>query len=178
MDGSFARNGENLIGFSNSEGNRLVHVAAAPQATEKIWCGCCWACGPATTTPTTNSSLLGGNEGSVPATTIFDDTALCGIVDIDQPKALLVSLGPLKIVQEGPDNVTLDRHPLAHNLGNGLYVRAQIVYTPQVVNVVVAIPLIVEGGTTFRDNESFGSVLAVNARQDVGESVGEDLPAY
>src|SRR5437764_680875 len=42
MDGSFAMNGENLIGFSNSEGNRLVHVAAASQLILLYMFLCVW----------------------------------------------------------------------------------------------------------------------------------------
>ncbi len=87
---------------------------------------------------------LGGNEGGVPATTVFDDAALGGIINVDQAEALAESLGPLKVVQEGPDDVTLDWHTLAHDLGDGPYVRTQVVYTLLVVNVVVAVPVIVE----------------------------------
>jgi hypothetical protein len=53
-----------------------------------------------------------------------------------------------------------------------------VVYALQVVNAVVAVPLIVEGGAAFGDNQSPRGVLAVNAHQDVGEAIGKDLRAH
>ncbi len=88
---------------------------------------------------------LGSNEGGISATTVFDDAALSGIINVDQAESLAVALGPLEVVQEGPDDVALDGHALAYDLGDGLDVRAQVVYTLLVVNVVVAVPVIVEG---------------------------------
>ncbi len=88
---------------------------------------------------------LGGNERGVPAAAVFDDAALGGIINVDQAEALAVALGPLKVVQEGPDDVAFDGHALAYDLGDGLDVRAQVVYTLLIVNVVVAVPVIVEG---------------------------------
>gem|GEM_PF-6153923 len=121
---------------------------------------------------------MGGDEGGVPAATVFDDAALCGIINVDQAEALAVALGPLKVVQKGPDDVALDGHILAYDLGNGLNVPLQVVYTLLVVNVAVAVPVIVESGATFGDNQGFWGVLVVNARQDVGEAIREDLPAH
>src|SRR6266699_4281053 len=121
---------------------------------------------------------LRGNEGGVPAATVFDDAALAGIIHVDQAEALAVALGPLEVVQEGPHDVALDRNTLAHNLGNVLNVRPQVVYALLVVNVVVAVPVIVEGRATLRDNQSFWGVLSVNARQYDEEAIGEDLPAH
>src|SRR5581483_2374715 len=121
---------------------------------------------------------MGGDEGGVPAATVLDDATLGGIIYINQAEAFAVAFGPLKIVQEGPHNVALDGYTLAYGLGNHLNVFAQVVYALLVVNGAIAVPLIVEGGTTFGDNQSFRGVFAVNARQDVGEAVGEDLPAH
>src|SRR6266852_663881 len=121
---------------------------------------------------------LGGNKGGIPAATVFDDAALGGIINVDQAEAFAVALGPLKVVQERPDDISLDRHTLAYNLGNSLNVLPQIFYALLVVYVPASVQVVIEGSATFGDNQSYWAVLAVNARQDVGEAIWEDLPAH
>ncbi len=48
---------------------------------------------------------MGSNERGVPAATVLDNAALGGIINVDQAEALAVALGPLKVVQEGPDDL-------------------------------------------------------------------------
>src|SRR5712691_2364646 len=118
------------------------------------------------------------DEVRVPASALLHDTLLCRVIHVDQAEAFAIALGPLKVIQEGPDNVALDGDALAYDLGNGLNMRPQVVYALLIVNIAVAVPVIVEGSAAFGDNHRFWSVLAVNARQDVGEAIGEDLPAH
>src|SRR5579872_1936 len=121
---------------------------------------------------------LRGNEGCVPVAAIFDDAALGGIINVNKTETFAVALGPLKVVEKGPDNVAFDRYTLSYDLGNGLDVPPQVVYALLIVDIVGAIPLIVEGGTTFGDNQRFWGILSVNTCQDVGETIGEYLPAH
>ncbi len=114
----------------------------------------------------------------VPEAAVLDNAALRGIIHVDQAEAFAIALGPLKVIQEGPDDIALDGHTLANDLGNGLNMRPQVVYALLIVNIAVAVPMIVEGSAAFGDNHRFWGVLAVNARQDVSEAVGEDLPAH
>ena len=44
----------------------------------------------------------------VPEAAVLDNAALCRVIHIDQAEAFAIALGPLKIIQEGPDNVALD----------------------------------------------------------------------
>ena len=55
---------------------------------------------------------------------------------------------------------------------------AQIVDALLVVNAVVAIPVICKGGSVFGDDQRLQTVLAVDAREDIGEAGGKDLPAH
>jgi hypothetical protein len=51
------------------------------------------------------SNAIGRNGRAVPVTAILDDTALCGIIDINDTEATRVAISPLKIVHERPDKV-------------------------------------------------------------------------
>ena len=47
----------------------------------------------------------------VPEAAVLDNAALRGIIHVDQAEAFAIALGPLKVIQEGPDNVALDGGP-------------------------------------------------------------------
>src|SRR5579884_4498928 len=46
-----------------------------------------------------------GDKVAVPATAIFEDTALRGIVDVDQAEAFAVAVRPLEVIHQRPDEV-------------------------------------------------------------------------
>ncbi len=57
-------------------------------------------------------SVLCRDKGGIPATTIFDNAALCGVVNVDDAEALAVAFRPLEVIQQRPDEVTPQRYPL------------------------------------------------------------------
>src|SRR5690349_7982610 len=95
------------------------------------------------------SIILRCDKRGIPATTIFDDAALGWIIDVDEAKALAISLCPLEVIQERPDKIAFHGHTLTYYLGNGLYMRTQVVDALLIMNGAIAIPVISKGGTTF-----------------------------
>ncbi len=53
-----------------------------------------------------------GNQRGVPVTTVFHRALLSGIIHGDDAKAFAIALRPLIVVEQGPDQIALDRHPL------------------------------------------------------------------
>src|SRR3954447_4004067 len=73
----------------------------------------------------------------VPVSGALDRALLCAVVDVDQAEALVVAVGPLEVVQQGPGEVAGQRGALAGGRGAGGEVALQVVLAFGVVDRAV-----------------------------------------
>lgn len=86
------------------------------------------------------------------------------VVDVGDPKALLVAHGPLEVVHEGPDEVGLERHAvLFHGLFRGGKVALEEVDAEGVLDGLLRGLAVFAGGgdTVFGDGNLSGVVAVV-----------------
>src|SRR5262249_46278487 len=102
----------------------------------------------------------------VPARAVLRNAALRGVVDVDDPEALAVPLGPLEVVEERPDEVPAKIDSVLERLVNGAHVLVEIRETQAVVNGAVGVDDVVEGGTVLGDDER-NAVVASQAAQEL-----------
>src|SRR5581483_2509907 len=118
------------------------------------------------------------DQGCIPTSALFDDTSLRGIIDVDDAKTLAVSFSPFVVIHQGPDEVATQRRALFKRLGAGPDVLAQISYALWIINGIVTIPLILVGSSVLSDVESWHVILAVQAYQQIPESLRIDFPGH
>src|SRR6185437_363810 len=69
---------------------------------------------------------IGANHPGIVAAAILDYAALGRVVHVDDAEAFGVALGPLEIVEEGPDEVAAERRTLGDCLPGGAEMIAQV----------------------------------------------------
>src|SRR5450759_2124056 len=74
---------------------------------------------------------------AIPVPTIFDDTLLRWIVDIDDAEAFGIAEGPVEIDDEGPDKIALQRGALAHRTVRLVKVLAQVMHAAGIMYMAI-----------------------------------------
>src|SRR5579875_1770989 len=123
--------------------------------------------------------FIGSDEVCVPFAAGFENAALAGVVDIDDTEALAIAFRPLKIVDQRPDKIAFQGRTLLQCAGYGLDMLPQVRGAAWVAHdLFLAIPVIGESGTVFRNVERRHGVFAVQTHQQIGESLWINLPAH
>src|SRR5258708_5485632 len=86
-------------------------------------------------------SALRRDKGGIPATTLFHNAALCGVVNVDDAEALAVAFRPLEVIQQRPDEITSQGYSLYQRPLERLNMFMYITYTLQITDIIAAIPL-------------------------------------
>src|SRR5438094_3489145 len=105
------------------------------------------------------------DKGRVPATAVFHNTTLCGVVDVDDAEALAVAFSPLEVIQQRPNEVALHWYPLRSCLPEGLKMFMEIVKALRVTDVIAAIPLISKSSTILCHRNGTRSIVMVDSYQ-------------
>src|SRR5579875_2144629 len=118
------------------------------------------------------------DETTVPVAALFDDAALRCVIHIDDAETLTISFGPLKVIQQRPDEVAAQWRALLQRLRRCLDVLAQVLDALRIADEAIAVPFIGEGGSVLGYEERRYVILAVQAHDQVGERLWVDLPAH
>src|SRR6266511_1400099 len=101
-----------------------------------------------------------GDHAPVPGRAVFGNARLRGIVDIDNAEALAVSVGPLEVIHQRPEEVAAYWGAIRDRLAHCADVTVQVGDPPRVVDPA-ANHLVVEGDAILGDVDRFGRVVAV-----------------
>src|SRR5712691_5336469 len=123
-------------------------------------------------------ALMGSNQVCIPLAAGFDDALLRLIIDVDNAKALAVSFGPLKIIDERPDEVTAQWCATLDTLGHCLDMVAQVGDTLWVIDALIAVQVVAESRPVFGDVDSRHLIILVDAHDDIAQPLRVNLPAH
>src|SRR5687768_8479606 len=90
-------------------------------------------------------SRLVPQGGTQPGEGVLRGTALSFVVDADEPETLPITLGPLEVVEQRPDEVAADVDALADRLVQCAQMPVEVVDAGGVVNPPVRTDLVVGG---------------------------------
>src|SRR5580658_2935604 len=118
-------------------------------------------------------------NATIPVSRFLDGALLFAKVDIDKPEALAITLSPFVIVKQAPGMVTTDVGSILDRAGELRQMAAIELDTSRIGNLVgVAWQRSVGVSTTILGNLDDGVVVLLrNARNDVVEPPGPDLPS-
>src|SRR5690349_6512583 len=117
-------------------------------------------------------------EIAIPVTAVFQNASLRGVINVDHTESLGISLAPLKIIHERPDEIALYRRPLVDGLSNSLDVRNKILFTLRIADAVAAIPFIVISRPILRDIKRGRRIVAMKSQQEIAQPLRENLPPH
>src|SRR3990170_6616259 len=113
----------------------------------------------------------------VPARALLRRPSLGREVHVDQPESLRVPLGPLEVVEQGPDEEACQRNPRLERGVGGQHVLSDERDAFWVNHVPVRIHRAGERRAVLRDEDARGLVLAVEADEQLGETRRVDGPS-
>src|SRR5579864_5973470 len=107
----------------------------------------------------------------VPLPALFDNPALARVINVDDAEAAAIAFGPLKVVQQGPREIPLDRDAQEERDGQRLQMLAQILTTLRIQHMFTAIPFVVVGRPVLSDQDGRRTVLLLHAQEEVEKSL-------
>src|SRR4029079_6574600 len=121
-------------------------------------------------------SPLRGNHVFVPFERILRDALLAGVIDVHEPKALLVTIGPLEAVEKRPGIIAADPHALLDGSRELEKRAAHVVDALRVVNLAIEKDLVAGGETIFGDGERHAITIVKKPGPPVEATGNDGLP--
>ena len=94
-----------------------------------------------------NCHAVFGDDLFIPVAAVLDNSLLGFVVNIDNSEAFGVSMCPLKVVHQRPNEVTFERHPILDGFVGAQKMLAQVTEPTLVVDFAVGCNLVFKCGT-------------------------------
>src|SRR6266545_815159 len=118
------------------------------------------------------------DEVAIPIEAVFGHSLERRIVDVDDPEPFRVTVRPLEVVEQAPDEVPLDRRAFSDRTGDGADVRLEIGRSLGIVHAPVVHAHVAERGAVLGDIDRRRPIVTRDTDEQMLQTVRIDLPAH